>query len=302
MITIDRSAMNAEKRNLTLRPLLEEFVEQVALVRPLCEFTTTDHDTRTDYSYEEVTNEKGETTSKQIRTETIMRVNVYQDGEKLGALCVTDRYTRGSKEWVYGVESFRITKERGAGDATFTKNLKVALRTVKKVFVNRQDEELRQLIKDNVTQSLGQVWGRARNEITYALDTQAEALGVSMLAYEARKKGLPTYTAPSTLATVKRLKEHDEACEQYIVSTFLIEQMKTKHGYGVSIYSNGSLAVLNFADDSIRRFKSFELLPLDIQNKLAMFKVIGSDEPYAHLGCKFHNDMLYIVAGDIALD
>jgi hypothetical protein len=296
MITIDRSAMNAEKRNLTLRPLLEEFVEQVALVRPLCEFTTTDHDTRTDYSYEDTTNEKGETKSTQVRTETIMRVNVYQDGEKLGALCVTDRYTRGSKEWVYGVESFRITKERGAGDATFTKNLKVALRTVKKVFVNRQDEELRQLIKDNVTQSLGQVWGRARNEITYALDTQAEALGVSMLAYEARKKGLSTYTAPSTLATVKRLKEHDEACEQYIVSTFLLEQMKAKHGYGVSIYSNGSLAVLNFADDSIRRFKSFELLPLDIQNKLAMFKVIGAEEPYAHLGCKFHNDIIYIVA------
>jgi hypothetical protein len=33
-----------------------------------------------------------------------------------------------------------------------------------------------------------------------------------------------------------------------------------------------------------------------------MFKVIGNGEPYAHLGCKFDNDMYYIVAGDIALD
>ena len=45
-----------------------------------------------------------------------------------------------------------------------------------------------------------------------------------------------------------------------------------------------------------------ELLPLDIQSKLAMFKVIKANEAYTHLGCKFEGDMYYIVAGDMNLD
>ena len=302
MINIDRSAMNAEKRNTPITPMLLEFTEQVSMLRPLCEFSTTDNDVRVDYRYEDVTDEHGVTKSVQKRDHFIHRINVHQDGEKLGALCVTDRYTRGTKEWVYGVESFRINKERGAGDTTFTKNIKVALRTVKKVFVNRQDEELRDLIKNGVTANLSTVWNRARNSITYTMDCQAESLGIAMLAYEARKRGDATFTAPAMPITIKRVKEHEKECEDYVVSTFLVEQMKAGHGYGVSIYSNGSLALLNFADDSVRRIKSFELLPLDIQSKLAMFKVINAEEPYAHLGCKFPNDMYYIVAGDIALD
>jgi hypothetical protein len=81
-----------------------------------------------------------------------------------------------------------------------------------------------------------------------------------------------------------------------------VEQLKSGHGYGISKFINGSLAVLNFADQSVTKFKSAELLPVDIQNKLAMFKVIQENEPYAHLGCKFQNDMYYIVAGDMNLD
>jgi len=147
------------------------------------------------------------------------------------------------------------------------------------------------------------MWNSLRNSIVYTMDASAEALGVAMRAYEARNKGEPTYTAPSTLAsTSRRTKEHDKHCEQFLVSSFLQEQLKAGHGYGVSIYTNGSLAVLNFADQSVNKFKSMELLPVDIQNKLAMFKVIQEGEPYAHLGCKFQNNMYYIVAGDMNLD
>jgi hypothetical protein len=123
-----------------------------------------------------------------------------------------------------------------------------------------------------------------------------------MLAYEARKKGSPTYTAPSLPATVKRPKEHDRECEEFVVSTFLKEQLDSKLGYGVKVFANGSLAVLNFADMSITKYKAFEVLPEDIQSKLAMFKVITANEPYAHLGCKFNEEMFYIVAGDMQLE
>jgi hypothetical protein len=62
------------------------------------------------------------------------RVKVYQDGEHLGALHSTTRYSRDvGNEKVYGIESFRIRKERGNSDDTaYSKDMKVALRTVKK--------------------------------------------------------------------------------------------------------------------------------------------------------------------------
>ena len=268
---------------------------KVSLVKPLCEFSFGEHSKRTHYDY---------TTTPTTRFEELHRAEVYQDGEKLGALFIGERYVEGKREDVYGVESFRIQKERGRTDATQTKDIKVALRNAKKSFVSRADEELRDLIKTNVTGSINALWNTARNSITYTMDTSAEAINTAMLAYEARKKGEPAFTAPATPASInpRRFKDHDKACEEFVTSSFLKEQLTSNHGYGVSIYTNGSLAVLNFADQSVRKFKSVELLPLDIQNKLAMFKVIQINEPYAHIGCKFGNDMYYIVAGDMNLD
>jgi hypothetical protein len=102
--------------------------------------------------------------------------------------------------------------------------------------------------------------------------------------------------------TVKRPKEHDRECEEFVVSTFLKEQLDSKLGYGIKMFVNGSLAVLNFSDMSITKYKVFETLPEDIQSRLAMFKVIASGEPHAHLGCKFNDEMFYIVAGDMQLE
>jgi hypothetical protein len=141
-----------------------------------------------------------------------------------------------------------------------------------------------------------------RNQVVYTTDSSAEALNAAMLAYEARKRGESTYTAPSKLASVGRVKDHDKHCEGFISSSFLHEQRNSGHGYGIVTYPNGSLAMLNFADMGVSKFKSAEMLPLDIQSKLAMFKVITINEPYSHLGCRFDNDMYYIVAGDMNLD
>jgi hypothetical protein len=293
MVTIDRSKLNVEVRNVPINPILEDFVLKVSLVKPLCEFSFGERSVRTIYNYNKDPVEK---------THELFKVDVHQDGELLGGLFLGERYVEGKKEQVYGVESFRIQKERGQGDATVTKNIKVALRNAKKAFVSRADDELRELIKDNVTQNLGQVWGQARNSVTYGMDTQAESLSLAMLAYGARQRGSPTYTAPSLPATIKRPKEHDRECEEFVVSTFLKSHLDSNLGYGVKVFVNGSLAVLNFADMSITKYKTFEVLPDDIQSKLAMFKVIANCEPYAHLGCKFSNEMFYIVAGDMQLE
>jgi hypothetical protein len=292
MINIDRSKLNAEVRNLPINPKLEGFVLKVALAKPLCEFSFGEHAVRTSYDY---------TTTPTTQTKELYRVEVYQDGEKLGGLFIGERYSNGMKEEVYGVESFRIQKERGRSDATQTKDIKVALRNAKKSFVSRADDELRDLIKNQVTQNLKHLWDMARNSVTYTMDTTAEAFNVAMLSHHARKRGDATFTAPAMPSTVKRNKEHEASCEEFVTASFLNEQLKSGHGYGIATYINGSIAMLNFADMGVNKFKSVELLPLDIQSKLAMFKVIKENEPYTHLGCKLQGDMYYIVAGDMDL-
>jgi hypothetical protein len=293
MITINREKLNAEIRNLPINPKLEEFAIKVSLAKPLCEFSFGEHSKRTIYDYTKTPTEKHD---------ELYRIEVRQDGELLGGIFIGERYNGGTKEEVYGVESFRIQKERGNMNATQTKDIKVAMRNAKKSFVSRADDELRDLIKNGVTANLNHLWQMARNSVTYTMDTTAEAFAVAMLSHEARKRGDSTYTAPAMPSTVKRNKEHEVSCEEFVTAGFLNEQLKAGHGYGMSIYSNGSLAMLNFADMNISKFKSMELLPLDIQSKLAMFKVIKENEAYTHLGCKFQGDMYYIVAGDMNLD
>jgi hypothetical protein len=293
MVNIDRSKLNAEVRNTPINPILEDFVLKVSLAKPLCEFSFGEKSFRTKYDYSKTPTEK---------THELFSVEVHQDGELLGDLFLDERYVEGKKEQVYGVGSFRIQKERGRGDATVTKNIKVALRNAKKAFVSRADDELRQLIKDNVMQSLGQVWNQARNAVTYGMETSTEALYLAMHAYQARKRGESTFSLPSMPTTIKRPKEHDRECEWFTVSTFLKVKLDSTRGYGVKVFANSSLAVLNFSDMSITKYKTFEVLPEDIQSKLAMFKVIASGEPYAHLGCKFNDEMFYIVAGDMQLE
>lgn len=301
MTTIDRSELNQQYRDLPLRWELGTLIDQVALLKPLCDFKVKDQGLHIEYKYEDVV-ENGRTTSKRTDEKTIQRVEVYQDGEALGYLFVQDRYTNRTKEMVYGVGSFRIQKERGNPDATTSKNIKVILRTAKKVLINRQDEELITLIHDQVSSNMQHVTASFSNSMRYNMDMSAESGYYALEAYKARKRGDTTVTLASHPNSVRRLDEHDKNCENYIQSLMLFDAMTKGNGYGVSLYTNGSMAVLNFADKTVKKYKSLDALPTDMQSKLAMFKVIGAREPYAHLGCKFEGDMYFIVGDELALE
>jgi len=296
MITIDRSAINAEKRESPLVGGLEDFAHEVSMLKPLCNFKADDDCLKTEYTYEDQTDEQGNTKMKQTRTTKMYKLKVFQEGEELGALSMSERYMRGSKELVYGVHSFRINKERGDREATLSKNLKVALRTVKKVLVSRADDELINLLWDKAESHLSSLVNHSRNYVQYSTDTSNETFNLAMLAYQARLKGEATITVPSVLKSVKDSKNHDKNCENFTTASFLHEQLKSNTGYAVKSYPNGAFVVLRLADRTIKKYASFDLLPDDIQSKLGMFKVIAIDEPYAHLGCKFSEDIIYIVA------
>lgn len=302
MIMIDRTAINVEKRESPLWAGLEDFAHEVSMIKPLCNFKVDDDCLKTEYSYKDETDEHGKTKAKQTRTVHIYKIKVFQEGEELGAVSMAERYHQGNKEIVYGVHSFRINKERGNREATLTKNLKVALRTVKKVLVSRADDELQRLLWDKVESKLSSLVNQSRSYVQYSTDSSNEVFNLAMLAYQARLRGEATITVPSVLKSVRDTKNHDKNCEHFTTASFLHEQLKSNAGYAVKSYPNGAFVVLRLVDRTIKKYASFDLLPDDIQSKLGMFKVIPADEPYAHLGCRFDEDMYYIVAGDMQLE
>ena len=302
MIALDRTAINVEKRESPLWGGLEEFAHEVSMLKPLCNFKADDDCLKTEYSYKDETDEHGKTRSKQTRTVHIYKIKVFQEGEELGAISMSERYHQGNKEIVYGVHSFRINKERGDREATLSKNFKVALRTVKKVLVSRADDELQNLLWDKVESQLNALVGQSRSHVTYSANATDEVFNLAMLAYQARLKGEATITVPSVLKSVRDSKNHDKNCECFTTASFLREQVINNAGYAVKSYPNGAFVVLRLVDRTIKKYASFDVLPDDIQSKLGMFKVIAIDEPYAHLGCKFSDDMYYIVAGDMQLE
>lgn len=302
MITLDRTAINVDKRDASLVQGLESYAHEVSMLKPLCNFKVDDECIRNIYSYEEVTDEQGKTNMKQKVTATIYKIKVFQEGEELGAVSMDDRRHQGKNEIVYEIHSFRINKQRGDREATLTKNLKTALRTIKKVLVSRADNELINLLWGKVDTHLSSLVGSSRSFVTYSTDSANEVFNLAMLAYQARLKGEATLTIPSALKSVRDKKDHDKNCENFTTASFLHEQLKSNAGYAVKSYPNGAFVVLRLVDRTIKKYASFDLLPEDIQSKLGMFKVIGEDEPYAHLGCKFSDDIYYISVGDLATD
>jgi hypothetical protein len=141
-----------------------------------------------------------------------------------------------------------------------------------------------------------------QNAMRYNMDMSEESAIYALAAYKARKRGDAMVSLPAKPASVRKLDEHDKNCENFIQASELWDALQKGNGYGVSMYSNGSMAVLNFADKTVKKYKSMDALPTDMQSKLAMFKVIGIREPYAHLGCKFEGDMCFIIGSELALE
>lgn len=293
MVHIDKTKVPQKKLNAEMHPLLLNFVTEVALIKPTCDF----------YVDEDCINSRWRNNSDGTTEDynQIYRVKVRQDGEEIGYLSIVGEYRSGTYTDVYGVGSFRIDKHRGKHDETTTKDLKVALRNVKKFLVGRDYTEIANLIKVTISNSISAIVHRTQSRIRWCIKTDTLAMSYALLAYQARKDGVSEVKLPADSKEFMITQEADLAITKYLEVTALETMYKNKQGYGLSLYSTGSCALYDFSTDSVRRYKSTDELPDAIQTRLAMFKVIDKDEPHAQFGCKFDGDMYFIVSGELQM-
>ena len=288
MIKFDDSEVNVSKRGKT--PLfnnLEEFAMKVSLAKPMTNYVVNDKCIESIFNYHDGALEKG-------HKDFITRLNVYDNGERLGSIGIVKRYHGGDAEYVYQVESFRIEKSRGNCDAVTAKDIKVALRHAKKTLVPRANDEAKALIKNTVNNRMSSVASHNETEMRWSIDSTTEGMHYAKEAYKARLSGETTITLPARLTSIKDMDEHNKLCETMVQSRALHEALLAKKGYGIQVQHNGGMYVVCMATDTIQRYKDFESLPENIQSKFAMFKVLAKDESIETIGCKFEDNFFYV--------
>ena len=296
MVNIDKSQFPQKYKDAVMHPMLANFVTEVALIKPTADFYVDKDCTRTRWRQ----NEAGTDTEQYHE---IDMVKVRQDGEQIGHLAIKGEYRNGASVDVYGVGSFRINKSRGRSDETTTKDLKVALRNVKKLMVGRDYSEIAELIKKTVTDGVKSIVAHSKQRVCWGVNDNKVSLTYALLAYEARQTGVSKVMLPADVKEfVRNVKDHDKEVAKYLEANALQTMIDNKQGYGLSLYSTGTCALYDFATDSVRRLKSTDDLPEAVQSRLGMFKVLEVDDPHAQFGCKFAQDMYFIVSGELKLE
>lgn len=289
MIHIDKSNLNTDEKNREYAPKLMEFVEAVSLAKPLFEFKAERDCVGGMWIQEE--------DGSRMHKEVIHKVNVYENGERLGSIGIWERYHSGNRTYAYAVESFRIEKHRGRGNTTSTKDIKVALRAVKKSLFSRADSELATLIRDTVNERLGTYHHNNASNVRWSMDVQTVATGIAMLAYRQSRLGNDTLTIPTNkIPYVKDMEVLFQNCAKAETTHYLVEEFRAKRGYGVQVRDDGVTTVLTLEGDTIKRYQSFDELPHNIQEKLAVFKMLEEGEAFELFGIKLRDNYYYLVA------
>lgn len=287
MIVVDRTKLKAEWRNLDYLPKLEEFLEKVAMVKPLAKFVVSDKCVRTE-RYRDEANEL------QNRY-AIASVRVYENGERLGSIGIQSRWRNNQNEDAYGVESFRIHKSKGSRNMTTTSDLKKAISVAKKVFTPRGDVELADLIGNKVAGFINGAHNTMANQLRWDFNVEGELTFYAMQAYKARRRGYSSCALPAKPVSVSNLISHDDKCERYEVAYHLKDLLVAKKGYGVKTNADNSLVVYSYATGTVQRYESFNELPESIQQKYAMFKVLTQGEAIATIGCNYGEGFAFVV-------
>jgi hypothetical protein len=287
MIVVDRSRLKLEWRNLEYKEGLEEFLTKVAMLKPMCKYGVADKDVESSRYRDKEDDE--------IKVKHwIKRIRVYENGERIGSIGRGSRWRDGKDETVYDVEGFRVSKSRGRQNVTQTKDLKVALRTVKQVFTPRGDLELKELIGNTVRSNLQGAHNSLANSLRWDFNIESTLCEYAMEAYRARRQGDTLCGMPAKPTNIRNLVEHDKKCDNYGAVSELWNLIEAKKGFGIKTNVDKSIVVYNYETDNLTKFNSYNELPEPIASKYAVFNVLEVNEAQPNIGIKFDGAFAFI--------
>lgn len=227
----------------------------------------------------------------------ITDVDAFEKIHKVGSIEVSREAYRGDEiKDVIKVTSHLIKKQRGASNVVSTTNVKRAVTKCLEVFKPKQaDEIVDKLVKDVEGDVSNMIWRYDRH--TPSLNP-VEA-SILLLAYA---KGEPI-TIPKESAD--KLLAGEEELNNARIAREVGKHFKNKFGAIVRLEYDGSLSFLDLAGEELKNLASTYDLPVNYQEKLAILKIMESEQPIEHMGVRFENSynnmktsLFFLVGGD----
>lgn len=285
---IDISQLKAEHRDLPFFGDLENFMDKIALANPLFEFTIDESCIKSQWA-----------TGGEINN-FFHRAKVFQDGEELGAVETDVRGYGSNKEYVYGVESFRIVKHRGSRNTSHTKDLKVALRLVKKMIQPRADVELTSHIKSNVSLKFKDILGGRENHVRWGVNMHEVAWKYMLNMFYNKKAGHDVVAVRvDNIPGISDIEEHYKRFESFNEALQVNAKLNANEGYGIFTEADGKVVCYDYAKGSVKKYRDFDDLPKVVADKLSVFKLLEVGECFAQYGAKMNDGFYFIVSDEI---
>jgi hypothetical protein len=134
-----------------------------------------------------------------------------------------------------------------------------------------------------------------KNSLRWDTDSEEEVIFYAMQAYHAKKRGEDKVSLPSNLVSVKNEKEHQRKCEEFEAASNLELAHHANTGYGVMVKVDDGYVVFDYALGALEKYPSFYGLPIHLQQKLGVFKLLKDDEPVMNMGCKFAEGKIFYI-------
>jgi hypothetical protein len=215
----------------------------------------------------------------------------------------------GSAPDAFLVESVHIKKERGRRNTIVTSDAHVAIKQALKHFAPMKDGDICGKAIQNVVDMLDSMTYKARN----AIQDIVEYHGTDIMEYFVEREVLGKEIPLPTSLKIQKDKMH--RYDVYVAGKQITQaynsDRQNRKGYAVWALPDNSVRVLHINYKGLRsyeenkangielkRYRSFDDLPTEMQPKIAVLKIAERNDPILDIGVKMGNDnleMMYIL-------
>lgn len=236
-----------------------------------------------------------------VSDDWIIKFDVYIDVEKVGALSI---YLGRNGKRCIRIESPNIRKERGANrQAKDTTNVKVAVKTCLEVMKPKDRSKIADDILTHFGYALNRVLVGLRNSVTSPFIANYHAATVMAARFfSGYKPGDPLPADIVSFVESSKLAEHTATFDA--LASLKRDYVDTKFGAVLSTAPEDSFIMVHLnAPDNYTVVKDTYDLPVNYQEKLAILKIMGPNEPIENVGVKYLSDtsnpksVCYFLAG-----
>ena len=274
---------------LTIHPMLVSAVQRVFAVAPNLTFVAV------------------EASIRDNQQEHIVKFDVVDGYEKVGALGLQHKSYRAVNEknpLVFSVFSKNIKKTRGDRYTITTQKETVAVKTLLSKCKKVAPEKTQHDFVDAAQREILRCVYRATSTVAEDLD---EGVIAAMEYFRERHLGKDLEIPKEVMAIFSKEQVSSNIDIARAVKGFRNETAADR-GAVVKVELDGSLLVAHLGETAVKRYKSTYNLPVYYQEKLAMLRMLDSDQPVEHVGMRFNprgldasygaDNLFFLVAGD----